>query len=672
MSQQQQQLPWRQQSSQLQSQRHSCRHLHSLSTACRYHKPLASQPAAPTQHQAAQQQQSAPVAQQGTDSTLGSHWVTRPIAALEALRHDAPPVSIDRCEPIRGQPALLLSLAQVPESLIGAFDTDERRQAEASICRAVIGQLDAHFLGEKSIDRGTSRSRYVVAFREDPASVACRTELMQQQHVTVNTPQHGTLDLPAYAHSNRVLCEGEVHVVFHNISWDFLIRGGSAAVLCAAGYDSSSFTVSHEYTGRLKSHEAAMHVDRGQLDVMVAIVKPPAYDPCLQQLPRSFRDNNGGAVTIEVSNWAGQDPKRAAQQAGQRQAAPQQQHAPQQHQATAPVASTQAPQQQAAAAASAAPAQQLPLQQQPHIAQALLPERQPAHSQRQSAVPLPDGPAAQQEPTQAVLAQQRPPTPQRHQLAAPAASAQVPLAQAAPVVLARRPAGQQRPASAPTQQQLAVGPATRQATYAQQPPPPQGRRQLASSSEPAPFDEAEQASWEQSEDWLQEEVHYPHWGNRQQKQQRRQQLLADVKAMLAQRAHRQQLLQPQSVLRPYLVMLCKSSQHSWQGCIEYAQLTDADMVGLLGLNKRHGGRAEDDMSTSSGSSNPRRSGKRNRGRPAAAAAQPPDVVMHPAPPLAASAPVASADTPAAAAKARQRKPPSNYWESRQTGSPRDQ
>ena len=660
MSQQQQQLPWRQQSRPglLHPLRHSCRN--SVHRVSQCHTPSASQPATPTQHQPAQQPQSVPTTQQAAPN---SGWVARPIAALEALRHSTQPVSIDRREPIRGQPALLLSLAEVPEALIGAFDTDQRRQAESSICRAVIQQLDPYFLGEKPFDRGTSKSRYVVAFREDAVSIAKRTQIIQEQHLSITAPQYGTLDLPVFAYANRVLHEGELHVVFHSMSWDFLIKGSTATVLCAAGYDSSSFDVLYEYTGRLKSHEAAMHLDRGQLDVMVAIVKPPVADPCLQHLPRSFRDNNGGAVTIEVSNWAGHDPKRAAPQ---RQSAPQQQPAPEQRQPAAPVASTPAAQPQAAStlaaqqqAAPAVPTRQLPQQQRPPLTQEQLPQRQSAPRQHQQAAPVSPRPAPEQQSAQAAPSQQqRPPSP-------PAAPPEQPrVRQQPPVPVLSAPL--------PAQQQLAVQPPTQPPSCPQQQPHFASQQQPAGLCQPAPFTEAEQASWEHSEDWLREELVDPRRGSRQNRQRQRQQLLADVKDMLTQREHRSQLLQPVSVLKPYLVMLCKRSTHSWPHCIEYQQLTDADMVGLLGLNKRHGGHAEDDMSTTSGNSSSRLSTKRNRCGPAAASAQPPDVHMRQAPPLAATATASACDTPAAAAKARQRRPPSNYWESRQTGAPRDQ
>ncbi len=648
MSQQQQQhLPWRCQSRPglLPSQQYSCsRRVHSQ--LC-YHRPSASQPATPTQHQPTQQQQATPTTQQAAPAVC---WVARPIAALEAHRHSTQPVSIDRREPIRGQPALLLSLAEVPEALIGAFDTDERRQAESSICRAIIQQLDPHFLGEKPFDRGSSKSRFVIAFREDPDSVAKRIDIVQQQHFSVDTVQHGTLVLPAYAYANRVLHEGELHVVFHSISWDFMVRGSTAAVLCAAGYDSSSFQVLFEYTGRLKSHEAAMHLDRGQLDVMVAIVKPPASDPCLQAMPRSFRDNNGGVVTIEVSTWAGHDPKRASHHTSQRQPAPHQQPAPQRQEATVPVASTSAPRQQTA---PAAPAQQLPQQQQQAPAQEPLPQRQPTSRQHQQAAPVPHRSPPQQQSATVT------PSPQQPELHRPPSPPVAPPDQQQHV-RRQQPHIPVLPAPTPAQQQLAVVPATQLACCPQQQPQPSGQQQLASSSQPAPFTEAEQASWEQSEEWLQDEVGYPRRGTSHQRQQQRKQLIADVRAMLTQREHRQQLLQPFSVLRPYLVLLCDRSQHNWPHCIQYHELSEADMGGLLGINKRHGGHAQDDMSTASDTSNSRPSGKRNRRAPAAASAQPPDVHMRQAPPLPSLATVSACDTPAAAAKARQRRPPSNY------------
>ena len=319
-----------------------------------------------------------------------------------------------------------------------------------------------------------------------------------------------------------------------------------------------------------------MQLDRGQLDVMVAIVKPPASDPGLRQMPRSFRDNNGGVVTIEVSTWAGHDPKRASQHTSQSQTAPQQQSAPQ-HRATVPVASTQAAQQQVAAAAPAR-----------HLSEAataatatistVLPARATTCTIATPAAHVPDRPAPQRDSASDAAHHQQS-TPQQLQLAALAAPAQAPRAPASLVVPAPQPQEQGRLAATPAQQQLAVEPAMQLACCPQQQPQPSGQQQLASSSQPAPFTETEQASWEQSEEWLQEELGYPRRGTSHQRQQQRKRLIADIKAMLTQREHRQQLLQPFGVLRPYLVMLCERSQHRWPHCIQNQQLSKQTWLG---------------------------------------------------------------------------------------------
>ena len=204
-----------------------------------------------------------------------------------------------------------------------------------------------------------------------------------------------------------------------------------------------------------------------------------------------------------------------------------------------------------------------------------------------------------------------------------------------------------------------VVPATQLTSSPQQQPCCGAQHQLATTFQPAPFTEAEQVVWEQSEEWLHEELTDPRKANKQQKT-----LLADIQDMLTQPEHRGQLLQPWHVLKPYLASLCRRSQHTWPFCIRYKHLTEADIVGLMGFNKCHGGHAEDNMSTSSDESRSKRppSCKRNRVGPAAASALPPDIEMCPA------AASEADDTPAAAAKARQRRPPSNFWESQQTGS----
>ena len=260
-------------------------------------------------------------------------WRTDPVKALEGLSETEQTSQLPSRAPVLGKPTLRAHLGLVPEESIGPYGSPQRRQAEEDLLRAFLQQQQGHVMACAPVTakgEGTRSFQMEYLFHSTPEATEARQHLRDLGGATLTLPTRPQPVLVPCLDGPGRLPSSLVRIVVSGLPPDFMIPGGVRVLLESAGYTTGGaegVIVRAEHGGEQKADIAAFAPEVMKLGVVVGVVRPPASDPTLSQLPRQFSDV-GGTVTIRVTGSRPQQPAAASapQPFVRSNEAPQQQH----------------------------------------------------------------------------------------------------------------------------------------------------------------------------------------------------------------------------------------------------------------------------------------------------------------------------------------------------------
>ena len=237
--------------------------------------------------------------------TAGS-YARRVVSSLEELAAQGSRL-LRAGSPPRGQPSLTVNLAEAiyTDPALGSPQLGTSKAADLAVANKVIADLSPYVAFARDIGFGTSRARLLLHFLETPDGIAKRTELSQQQHIKAFVPgQPGELNMAVHTSDGRNYYADECLVKVQNLDPSLMRVGCVSAILEAAGYaccqthpsrystTPAAAQIMAEYAG---SCPFSLTCDQsvGYAGTVIGAVRPPAEDPYLSNLPRSFADTCG-------------------------------------------------------------------------------------------------------------------------------------------------------------------------------------------------------------------------------------------------------------------------------------------------------------------------------------------------------------------------------------------
>ena len=244
-------------------------------------------------------------------------WRTDPVKALEDLSETEQTSQLPSRAPVLGKPTLRAHLGLVPEESIGPYGSPQRRQAEEDLLRAFLQQQQGHVMACAPVTakgEGTRSFQMEYLFHSTPEATEARQHLRDLGGATLTLPTRPQPVLVPCLDGPGRLPSSLVRIVVSGLPPDFMIPGGVRVLLESAGYTTGGaegVIVRAEHGGEHRADITAFAPGVMKLGVVVGVVRPPASDPTLSQLPRQFSDV-GGTVTIRVTGSRPQQPAAAS------------------------------------------------------------------------------------------------------------------------------------------------------------------------------------------------------------------------------------------------------------------------------------------------------------------------------------------------------------------------
>lgn len=237
-------------------------------------------------------------------------WLTDPIVALEALA-DAP--QLHARPTVLSSPVLRVCIGSIPEGTGPQHDTAECKSFHEELQVACLDACTPHVTalipvgGQSAV--GTKGCAIDLQFSDGFDARLQRHALCDTGSMTLQT-SHGQVHVPVRSQPGRIPSScAQLRV--HGLPAEFRRQGLIMALLACAGYGDSAL-VQAEFGGELPAAIAACHPQVVRGDVAVGVVKPPAGDAGLKNLPRCFYDRgNGLRIGISVETQGDHRSARA-------------------------------------------------------------------------------------------------------------------------------------------------------------------------------------------------------------------------------------------------------------------------------------------------------------------------------------------------------------------------
>lgn len=217
---------------------------------------------------------------------------------------------------IRGQPSLSVNLAGARYnnrgSELGSPRVHTSKAADMMVASRIIQDLSPYLAFAKDVSFGTSTAQLLLTFVDSPEGISKRTELFRQQHIIVLAPgQPDELRIPVCPSEGRCYYVDECLVKVQNLDPSLMRVGCISAILEAAGYACCQTLEARNGQVPARSHSPAATAEIiaeragacpasltcarsvGYAGRVIGIVRPPADDPYLSNLPKSFEDTCG-------------------------------------------------------------------------------------------------------------------------------------------------------------------------------------------------------------------------------------------------------------------------------------------------------------------------------------------------------------------------------------------
>lgn len=254
-------------------------------------------------------------------------WQRSPVKVLEdlteaSLTTGAHSSVLPARAPALGRPTLRAHFGLIPETVLGLYGTRARKQGELDLLRAFFQQQDGLLMAAAPVkpgSEGTAVSQHEFLFKATSEATAARQQIRDAGGASLQSqPQDELIFLPCQDGPGR-LPSTLVRVIVSGLPADFMLPGVIRTLLECAGYTlggTEGVVIRAEHGGEQKAELAAFAPEVMRLGVLVGIVRPPASDPLLSKLPRTF-DDVSGTVTIRVTGGPPAQPNHSPQhQAG--------------------------------------------------------------------------------------------------------------------------------------------------------------------------------------------------------------------------------------------------------------------------------------------------------------------------------------------------------------------
>ncbi len=226
-------------------------------------------------------------------------WLSDPVVALEALS-DGP--QLHARPTVLSAPVLRACIGSIPDGVGPQHGTAECKSFHEEIQVACLDACTPHVTaiipvgGQQAV--GTKGCAIDLQFDDASAARLKRQALCDQGSIMLHT-SHGDVHVPVRSQPGRIP-SSFAQVRVHGLPAEFRRQGLISALLACAGYGSNTL-VQAEFGGELPAAIAACHPQVVRGDVAVGVVKPPAGDAGLRDMPRCFYDRgNGLRIGISV------------------------------------------------------------------------------------------------------------------------------------------------------------------------------------------------------------------------------------------------------------------------------------------------------------------------------------------------------------------------------------
>ena len=237
-------------------------------------------------------------------------WLADPVVALEALI-DAP--QLHARPTVLSAPVLRVCIGTLPEGVGPSHGTAACKGFHEELQVACLDACSPHVTalipvgGQQAV--GTKGCAIDLQFADASAARLKRQAICDEGTLHLQT-SHGSVHVPVRSQPGRIPSScAQVRV--HGLPAEFRRQGLIPALLACAGYADSTL-VQAEFGGELPATIAACHPHVVRGDVAVGVIKPPAGDTGLKDLPRCFHDRgNGLRIGISVETQGNHRSARA-------------------------------------------------------------------------------------------------------------------------------------------------------------------------------------------------------------------------------------------------------------------------------------------------------------------------------------------------------------------------
>lgn len=240
-------------------------------------------------------------------------WVSDPVIALETL---ADAEQLHARPTVLSSPVLRVCLGSLPDDVGPQHGTAECKVFHEELQVACLDACAPHVTalipvgGQQAV--GTRGCAIDLQFLDSHDARLRRQALCDEGTIMLHS-SHGDVHLPVRSQPGRIPSScAQMRV--HGLPPEFRRQGMIAALLACAGYSDTAL-VQAEFGGELPASIAACHPQVVRGDVAVGVIRPPAGDAGLKNMPRCFYDRGNGlriGISIETHGLARASPSAAS------------------------------------------------------------------------------------------------------------------------------------------------------------------------------------------------------------------------------------------------------------------------------------------------------------------------------------------------------------------------